>query len=308
MKHVLRGTMVVAAGLAMLWAGMALARPTDADKCEADKMKRAGKYAFCRMKAEANAVKKGEAPDYTKCDEKLAEKFGKAETKWGAECPTLGDVGEIQDQVTADSDCLAVKLGGERFVDNGDGIITDCQTGLMWEKKDDNNAGGIHDLNLNFSWSSTPPLYELPDGTAFTVFLNTLNNKCDDDEATACTTDADCALAPDTYASNGLCGHAGYRDWRLPHVDDDLLPLPAELDGLIDGSEPAPKIFTAFKSPCTPGCTVETCSCTQSYYYWSSTTASLYPNLAYYVHFADGDVDGDAKDDYLRVRAVRGGL
>ncbi len=112
MTHVLRGAMVVAAGLGMLWAGMALAGPTDADKCEADKLKRAGKYAFCRMKAEGKAVKKSEAPDYTKCNDKIVEQFGKAETKWGVECPTLGDVGEIQDQVTAYTDDLAVVLSG----------------------------------------------------------------------------------------------------------------------------------------------------------------------------------------------------
>jgi hypothetical protein len=38
------------------------------------------------------------------------------------------------------------------LVDNGDGTITDNQTGLMWEKKDD--AGGIHDW-ASFSWWST---------------------------------------------------------------------------------------------------------------------------------------------------------
>ncbi len=50
--------------------GLVLGLPTSAQavdldvKCEADKLKKTGKYGFCRLKAESKAVKKGEAPDY----------------------------------------------------------------------------------------------------------------------------------------------------------------------------------------------------------------------------------------------------
>ena len=37
------------------------------------------------------------------------------------------------------------------FVDNGDGTITDTQTGLMWEKKD--QSGGAHDVDALFPWA-----------------------------------------------------------------------------------------------------------------------------------------------------------
>ena len=37
-------------------------------KCEATKLKTAGKYGFCRLKAEAKAVKRGESADFTKCE------------------------------------------------------------------------------------------------------------------------------------------------------------------------------------------------------------------------------------------------
>jgi len=53
--------------LTLLWAVPAAAVLSDADKCEAAKNKEAGKSAFCRQKAEATAIKKGTAPDYTKC-------------------------------------------------------------------------------------------------------------------------------------------------------------------------------------------------------------------------------------------------
>jgi hypothetical protein len=56
------------------------------------------------------------------------------------------------------------------YTDNGDGTFTDNNTLFMWEKKD--TSGGIHDVNRMFTWSNTATA---ADGTAFTVFLATLN-------------------------------------------------------------------------------------------------------------------------------------
>lgn len=64
------------------------------------------------------------------------------------------------------------------FVDNGDGTITDLQTGLMWEKLDDNNTGGIHDWDDTYTW-----------GFAFVTKIDTLNST----------------------------SFAGHDDWRLPN-------------------------------------------------------------------------------------------
>jgi len=94
------------------------------------------------------------------------------------------------------------------YMDNGDGTFTDCNTKDMWEKKDD--LGGVHDKDKAYSWSTNSLD---PNGTLFTVFLDTLNNKCDGDETTSCATDADC-----TGIGNGLCGLAGYSDWCIPNV------------------------------------------------------------------------------------------
>ncbi len=41
------------------------------------------------------------------------------------------------------------------FVDNGDGTITDLNTRLMWEKKDD--SGGLHDKDMNAVWDHLLP-------------------------------------------------------------------------------------------------------------------------------------------------------
>lgn len=79
--------------------------------CEAKKLNFAGLYAACRLKAESKALKKGLAPDYAKCDEKLATQFAKAEKKAGpGVCPTEGDVEPIGDEATAATTELAGQL------------------------------------------------------------------------------------------------------------------------------------------------------------------------------------------------------
>ena len=76
------GVTLAVAAMALLWAGTALAA-TDAEKCAAYKLKDAGKYASCRMKAESKAVKMGIAADYSKCDEKIGGKFNNAAEGFG---------------------------------------------------------------------------------------------------------------------------------------------------------------------------------------------------------------------------------
>ena len=51
-----------------------------------------------------------------------------------------------------------------RFVDNGDGTVTDNQTGLMWEKKTESN---VFD---RYKWSSS---CTAADGPLFTSFSET---------------------------------------------------------------------------------------------------------------------------------------
>jgi len=82
-------------------------------------------------------------------------------------CPGTGQDGDLQT-----GSILA-------YQDNGDGTITDSNTGLMWEKLDDNDANGIHDWNNLYTWDN-----------AFAVKIAALN-------------------------AGG--GFAGYTDWRLPN-------------------------------------------------------------------------------------------
>ncbi len=92
--------------------------------------------------------------------------------------------------------CATNPSAAPRFVDNGDGTITDRTTCLVWEKKD--NAGGIHDLNNLYDWNS-----------AATVFLPLLNNPA----------------SP----------FAGHQDWRLPTAagrPGALTGQPAEIESI----------------------------------------------------------------------------
>ena len=83
---------------------------SDAEKCAAAKNKVAGKYAFCRQKAEAKAIKTGDPVDYTKCNASYGTKWGSAETSGAGMCPTMGDQTEMQTCITAHTNRVAAAL------------------------------------------------------------------------------------------------------------------------------------------------------------------------------------------------------
>jgi hypothetical protein len=182
-----------------------------------------------------------------------------------------------------------------QFVDNGDGTITDRQTCLVWEKKD--NAGGIHDFNAVYPWSDTG---SAPDGGAFTVFIAGLNG----------------------------AAFAGHRDWRLPtSANSGQAP---EVESTVDTNVPdcgsgAPCVPPPFDTNCgpylgnsppytggNPGCTVDgatgtsECSCTPPYHAWSSSSDSN--TTAWIECYNVGSVSAASKTDLYNVRAVRGGV
>jgi hypothetical protein len=119
--------------------------------------------------------------------------------------------------------------------------------------------------------------------TLFTVFLDTLNNTCDGDETTACTSHADCV-----GIGNGKCGHAGFRDWRIPHIK--------ELQSIVNYGvlPPGPTIDPTF-----PGLTANA--------YWSSTPSASGPAVVYIVIFFNSGQGAAGTSTTIPGRAVRGG-
>ncbi|MFI5395607.1 MAG: DUF1566 domain-containing protein [Candidatus Binatia bacterium] len=157
---------------------------------------------------------------------------------------------------------------GPRFVDNGDGTITDASTRLVWEKK--SADGSIHDQDRTYTWSSTGTA---ADGTAFTTFLATLNQS----------------------------NFAGHNDWRMPSVTE----LRSLVDYARFAPAIDPLFNTACAPGCTVltcSCT------TILNNYWSSTTAAdtSIPGFVWTVDPNYGILNLFDKTLPFSVRAVRG--
>jgi hypothetical protein len=92
---------------------------------------------------------------------------------------------------------------------------------------------------------------------------------------------------------------AGSCDWRLPNR--------FELETISDLGRSQPAIASPFNTGCAAGCTVLTCSCTVSFYHWTSTSFAQYPQSAWIVDFYDGTPFSRFKTNGAHARAVRGG-
>jgi Protein of unknown function (DUF1566) len=271
-------TFVLALAALALMAGGAQAKATAAQSCEAAKEKDAGKAAQCRLVAAAKfAGSAGGTADiekrdaaYAKCQSKMSDAYAKADAKYGTACAVPGNATTI-DALTAVYADEVVRLNQPtaRYVDNGNGTVTDSTTGLVWEQK--TNDGGVHDWDNTYSWTLSGDPWPF-DGTAATVFLATLN-------AAPC--------------------FGGFCDWRLPTLND--------LETIRDLGNVNPAVPAVFNTNCTAGCTVTTCSCTRSSIYWSSSTYQDFPYTAWGVFFDYGNVDYVNKSTGYYVRAVRGG-
>jgi hypothetical protein len=167
-----------------------------------------------------------------------------------------------------------------RFVDNGDGTVTDQETGLMWEMKlapdgtdggncadPDPEARNIHCANKLYLWTDLGDGDDAnPDGAAFTVFLAELNQDTSDDAESNC--------------------FANHCDWRIPRLVElrTILTTPCDAAPCID-----PAFGPAMAST-----------------YWSGTSWSAVPASAWVIKFDTGSINTGSKSTRAYVRAVRG--
>lgn len=279
MSHRHLGFAMFIAGTLLCAARMAGAAATPTQQCAAGKNKATGKYTACRENAEAKLAATEDTIKYAGALAKCALKFSAAwqkledtATAAGATCP--GDDPTIKGKTDSYTDTVAAMLGGTRFEDNGDGTVTDHQTGLQWEKKTTTlgsgaNGADAHDVDNMYSWSNA----SAPDGTAFTDFLAKLNS-CTSSDGT-------------TVIGAGFAGHC---DWRLPTIQE-LQTIVDATRGSCNGSNGA--------------CIDPVFGPTNDALYWSASTLANYPTLAWRVYFFNGALSYDGKGGGFSVRAVR---
>lgn len=155
-----------------------------------------------------------------------------------------------------------------RFIDNGNGTVTDTTTELMWEKKSDD--GSVHDKDQVFSWSLSGSIQ--PNGTMFTSLIATLNA--------------------------GRFG--GHNDWRVPTLEE--LQTIVSTGGTMPGRPVVPAVFD---TNCVPGCNITQCSCTRPLNYWTSTPDLASNQKASYVLFNTGQSGVAFKTLEFSARGVR---
>ena len=174
-----------------------------------------------------------------------------------------------------------------RFEDCSDGTVADHKTGLLWEKKtgtpgtivdcETTGCSDPHDANNGYAWSSSGAD---PDGGTFTDFVARLDGEYDPFGATGC--------------------FANRCDWRLPAI--------SELQTLLTGPNAAPgQATTCSAAPCIDPDFAALGGPTTASPYWSETTDSGNPTLAWAAGFDYGDVFQNPKASSHLARAVRVG-
>jgi len=96
----------------------------------------------------------------------------------------------IEQQIKAlqEQMCFGARVGG--LIDNGDGTVSDCGTGLMWEKKLAGASGSCLDNDKLHSVDATCDWFDATGG-----WIDELNNRCNNDPKVDCSVggDADCS-------------------------------------------------------------------------------------------------------------------
>jgi hypothetical protein len=196
-----------------------------------------------------------------------------------------------------------------RFVDNGDGTITDRVTNLQWIKQPeliipgasvraDNQIQVARGDWVTEGGYSVGDLVSRDGGDAAPFFVcieanNDVSWTAGKWAETVWTATAAGLTTPstmiweDAITNCEALEYAGHTDWRLPNIK--------ELMSIVDYEVYSPAIYQTY----FPNA--------QSVVYWSGTTDASWTDYAWGIGFSYGYVVGNDKDDVYYVRPVRGG-
>ena len=227
----------------------------------------------CREKCQKDPAQCG--TPQTDCETKVRYKFDGVGTTLGCfEKLEAKDDGMTPELVcTTTGDLVAMEERADDFVA---GVVFTLEGGVPPSRFVDNLDGTVTDNQTGLMWEK-----KSDDGTT------------NDKDMTYTWSNA---ATMHVAALNGG-PFAGYSDWRLPTV--------SELQSIVDYGTAGPAVSAEFNNGCVPACTVLTCSCTFSAFYWSSTTVSGSPTNAWYVDFSGGVLNSSNKGAFIWVRAVR---
>ena len=156
---------------------------------------------------------------------------------------------------------LVIANGGlvcqTRYVDNGDGTVTDNAMGLMWQQATSSCSGEVTCVGTECNWSNS--LDSLPSGPLYSVFRAALNGGVFRKPSNGL----------DETSSPQPC-FAGHCDWRIPTI--------YELEGILLAPYPCAS------SPC-----IDPIFGPARTSYWSSTPALS--DMAWVISFTDGAVN-----------------
>jgi len=157
------------------------------------------------------------------------------------------------DTVVSYQGALVCKSTLPRYIANGDGTVTDNQTGLMWEMQTSACAGEVTCVNNSYTWSSSGTA---ADGTLFTGFIAGLNGG----------EYYDPSIGLDVVGGAGGC-FANHCDWRIP--------TSPELEAIVE--------LTAPGCPSSSPCTDPAFGPSQGGAYWTLSSFIPFPTEAWVI-------------------------
>lgn len=168
--------------VAVVGAGLAIAGPSPARKCQAAKLKAAGKACDCRHSLAAKALAGGVTPDFAKCADKLADAFAKAESKGG--CPDTGEGATVDGRLADLVDDLSTALQAS----GASGTAATCVAAKL--KAAGKKCACVHKIQATATQKGTAP-----DFSACDAKLDAAYGKAEAKAAGACPTTGDAAAA-----------------------------------------------------------------------------------------------------------------